>query len=293
VTWADAAPPPTIYNWGRGLTETTPGTIDLDIAGNGPLAIGGIFVINLATGLILGVNGALSLATATAAQLGGVTVPAGGGLLLTGSALSVFAATQAEAAAGTDTAKPITADVLQLGPDPRSLQTNAKTLVGAINEIAGILSTVTGLLTIVGTFDADADDVTPISGSPFNPGPLPPATAARVGFFVLVDTAGTPPAASNAPQVPMVVNDMVVCVEDLQNTGTYNWAHVGLGQVTMTAASVTLGAVPGLTAVNVQQGIEELQLNKLDGPLVIDNSLSGDGTAASPLGVVIVDGGTF
>jgi hypothetical protein len=251
LSWGAAAGPggPT-YNFRRGLTETA-GDVDLDIAGNAAGALGGVWIqpvaasgLDLAAGgelslavatagrkggvfvpdnngLVLGANGQLTLAIAQAGQLGGVSVPAGGGLQLTGSALSVFAANRAEVSAGTDNAKPITALMLQLGPDPATLPTTAKTLVGAITEIHGVLARVSGVLTIVGTYDAAADDVLPITGSPLQPGALPPASAARLGFFLIVDTAGT--GTGNAPPVAMVPGDMVVCVEDAGVAGTYRW----------------------------------------------------------------------
>ena len=296
LSWGPGGGNAPTYNFNIGLTETG-GVVDLLPAT--PTVIGGVFVgATAASGLILTpASGALALAVATPTQFGGVSVPAAGGLELFGAnGLRVFPATQAEATTGTDAFKPITATVLQLGPDPRTLQTTAKTLVGAINEIAGILSTVTGLLTIVGTFNAAgpvANEVTPITGSPLAPGPLPVANASRVGYFLLVDTPGTPGAGSNAPQVPMVVNDMIVCVEAPPASSTYSWAHVKLGQAVIAATNVTVTAIPGNPANNVQDALAFLQANKLNSPLNVDaNSLSGNGQA-TPLAVNVVDGGTF
>ncbi len=254
-----------------------------------------------AGGLVINAEGALSLGPGTGTVRGGCYVPVGDavdppGLRIdpTSGALRTFAATQAEATLGADNAKPITALVLQLGPAPATLPTNAKNLVGAITELYAMVQAATGQLTIVGTFDAAADFVSAITGSPHPDGvPLLPATQKRVGWFLLVDTAGTPPAGSNAPQVPMVPGDMVICVEDAAQANTYHWGHLALGQSQVTAANVVVTAIPGLTADNVQDALEELQVGKADRPLLIDNvSIIGDGQT-SDLAVDIVDGGTF
>jgi len=110
-------------------------------------------------------------------------------------------------------------------------------------------------------------------------------------MFLLVNTAGTPP--PPAPNVPMVVNDMIVVVENPIGSGTLAFAHVSLGQAVVAASNVTVTAIPGLVATNVQVALQQLQANKLEAPLYLDNSLQGDGSSGSPLGVAIVDGGTF
>jgi hypothetical protein len=209
----------------------------------------------------------------------------------TGAAIHTDPATQAEATTGTDTTRPITPAVLKLGADPATLITTAKSLVPAINEIATILSTVTGLLTLVGTYNATTGAVIPITGSPLTAGPLPIASATTVGYFLLVSVAGTAP--PPAPSVPMIVNDMLIGVEAPPGSGTSAWAHVSLGQAIVAAANVSVTAIPGMTSTNVQAALAELQTNKLDGPLIIDTSLTGNGTAGDPLGVLLVDGGTF
>ena len=226
------APVGKIYLFNRGLTETTTDNVDLDFAG------------------------------AAAANLGGVYVPATSGLRVAADGLiQTFPASQAEATAGTDAAKPITSNVLKLGADPASLVTIAKTIVPAINELVNVLTTAVGLLQMVGTMDATTGIVTPLTAGAVAAGPLPVATAAMSGWFVLVSVPGTPPA-GNVPSVPMAANDMVVCVEVMATPGTYAWAY----------------AKTGYTVVSVfTDGI----------------SITGDGTSTNPLTVSVVDGGTF
>jgi hypothetical protein len=282
------------------------GALSLFVAGTAATELGGIFVPPLAApgnGLTLAMGtGALSLAQATAAALGGVYVPANSGLTVSAAALAVDPATYAEAESGVNAIKPITSAVLRLGPvtpagGHPSLPTTNKTLLGSITELFNLIQAATGQLTIVGTFNADAststsvdDEVTPTTGSPLQAGPLPAANQARPGYFLIVDTAGTPEDPSNAPQVPMVLNDMIICVEDAGFPGTNHWSHVGIGQAQILASTVVVTPIAGLPGVtNVQAALEALEARRV---LVDDFSITGNG-GEDPLEVDIVDGGTF
>jgi hypothetical protein len=281
-----------------GLDLDATGQLRLARAGTAAAELGGIFV-NAGTGPGLTLDsatGQLSLATAgiAAANLGGVFVPLNGGLALTTGQLAIDPALAAHAYATTptDNARPITSTILQYGNDPANLTTTAKQIVPAINELQGIIARTAGVLVLVGTFNANTDNVTPITGSPLAAGPLPAPNAARAGYFLIVDTPGRPPA-GNAPDIDMERNDLIICVEVLTTPGTYDWAHVGVGSAQITASNVAVTAIPGVTATNVQTALEWLQDHKLEDPLEVDGvSIIGDGQA-TPLEVDVVDGGLF
>lgn len=78
-------------------------------------------------------------------------------------------------------------------------------------------------LAALSLFDAVSDEVTPVKGSLLAPGPLPTPTLALLGYTLRIAAAGTPPADSNAPQVPMETGDMLVCIE---SDGEYVWAII-------------------------------------------------------------------
>lgn len=80
------------------------------------------------------------------------------------------------------------------------------------------------LVTELSVFDAAADNVTPISGSPLSTGRLPPASAMLAGYTLQVETGGTPPAGSNAPQIPLEAGDLIKCVQLSAND--YAWVLV-------------------------------------------------------------------
>lgn len=283
------------YTWGIGLSEAL-GTVRLNVAGPTANDLGGVFVQGQATsGLVLQITGQLALAVAAAAQFGGVSVPANGGLALTGPALRVDPATIDDATDMTDAIRPITSAVLRLGGDPASdMLTQADNLVGAINEIIGLIGGISGGLHVVGTFNASTSEVTPVAGGPIS-GPIPAPDAAYAGFILIVNVAGTPGSPNVPPSTPMSVGDLLMCLEDMASAGDYNWNHIDLHGGTIAATNVTITAITGQPGVtHVQGSLQHLQTNKLTGPLLLhtDGSLVGNGQTV-PLQVDVVDGGTF
>jgi hypothetical protein len=236
---------------------------------------------------------ALSVVPATAGARGAVNVPAGSALTLTGSALGMAVAAGAAIAGGVENTLPITSAGLRLvmGADVAALQTTAKVVVPAINELNNAIAGLTGNLVFGGTYDVATDTVTP-SPNPINPippGALPPATAARRGWYVICTTGGAPVGGSNAPVPPggtYTRGDWIIC------DATPAWVPVQVGGAVLTAANVNITTIPPLTATNVQDALAQIVARSLT-EVATDGSLFGLGTVASPLSVDIVDGGTY
>jgi hypothetical protein len=234
---------------------------------------------------------ALSVVIATAGQRGAVNVPVGSALTLTGSALGMAVAAGPAIAAGVENTLPITSAGLRLvmGADVAALQTTAKVVVPAINELNNAIAGLTGNLVFGGTYDVAANIVTP-SPNPINPippGALPPATAARRGWYVICTTAG--PGSGNAPTPPSGTytrGDWIIC------DATPAWIPVEVGGAVLTASNVNITTIPPLTATNVQDALSQIYIASLQ-EVATDGSLFGLGTAASPLSVDIVDGGVY
>jgi hypothetical protein len=234
----------------------------------------------------------LSVIIATAALRGAVNVPAGSALTLVGSALGMAVASGAQIAAGADPIFPITSLGLRgpMGADVAALQTTAKTVVPAINELNNAIANLTGNLVFGGTYDVATNTVTP-SPNPINPipqGDLPPATAARRGWY-LICTSGGPPVGPVAPTPPSGTytrGDWLIC------DATPAWVVVEVGGAVLTASNVNITTIPPLTATNVQDALSQIVARSLI-EVATDGSLFGLGTAASPLSVDIVDGGSF
>jgi hypothetical protein len=259
-------------------------------------------------GLTISPDGGISLNPGTGTIRGGCYVPADvadpPGLRIDGGGgIRTLAATTAIAQTGDDNARPITSQVLQLGPDPGrvlpghpSLPTSNKTILGAISELHTMIQGATGQLTIVGTFDASSPtwEVMPITGSPHGAGSLQTASQQNLGWFLIVDTEGTPAGRTDIPSVLMREGDLIICVEDSAQANTYHWGHLAIGRGVITASNVVLTEIPTMPGIdNVQDAIEELEVKKAERPLLIDAvSLSGNGQTTD-LAVNIVDGGTF
>jgi hypothetical protein len=230
------------------------------LAGNGQLTLpaadaallGGVTVParTAAQGLQLAA-GVLTLPAGDATLLGGVTVPAGTALTVTGGALGMSVATPADATAGTNNTLPITSSVLQLGAPPGTgLTTNARTLVPAINELKSAVDALTGNLIFGGLYNASTNVLTPTQapGNPFGNAPiqLPAATAAMVGYYLIVNQPGTvttppPPTGSYAQGDWLVVEPSPA------------WVHITLGVTAVEVDGVSIigdGLTP-LTALEV------------------------------------------
>lgn len=271
MTWSTPAAG-TTYVWGVGLDETTPGTIDLEPAT--AAAIGGVSVAarGAAQGLALTAAGALSLVQATDALMGGVV-------------LALNADMDIAAPGATAGVTPANVRAL-IGAPVSTLATAAKTVVPAINELAAL---VTGHLQFAGSYDVVADEVDPVGAGPN--GPLPAASAAFNGKFVICTTAGT--GTGNAAGLGnLAVEDWIICGEVPTAPGTYALHKLSVGSTAVTAENVAITAIAGITATDVQGALEELQASKLEAVEVLP-SITGDGTTADPLDVAIVDGGAF
>jgi hypothetical protein len=211
--------------------------------------------------------------------------------------LGLDTASDAQIAAGTNDVFPIDSAGLrsQMGDDADNLDTTAKTVVPAINELVGDLDTISqqiaalaGALRFVGNYDADESEVVTADAGTLTVGAnLPAAAPANEGWFVIVTVAGTPTAP--APTVAMQTGDWIV------STGTA-WIHVPLYHTAITAANVGVTAIDSAGWGNVQvalQGLFNLVSNALSTVAVDDVSIVGDGTSTDPLEVAVVDGGTY
>lgn len=176
-----------------------------------------------------------------------------------GSPITVTPATNPQIATGTDNVHPITPAGLrtQLGEDAADLDTTAKTVVPAINELNGDITTlggqiqaISGALRFVGNFDADESEVTTaVAGTVVSGQNLPAPATANEGWYVIVVEAGTPSAP--APTVPMQAGDWIV------STGS-QWVHIPLYHTATTAANVGITQIDAQSWTNVQQALEGL-----------------------------------
>jgi hypothetical protein len=213
--------------------------------------------------------------------------------------LTVATTAQIEADPATNNTNPITPQGLrtQLGLPVDDLETTAQTVVPAINELVGDITTlqqqlaaVAGALRFVGNFDAAANEVTSADTGTLTVGqPLPAASGTNQGWFVIVTDTGsvTLPGAGSA--TAMEAGDWIV------STGTA-WIHVPLYHVAMTAANIGITAVDSQSWTNVQaalQGIFTMLGDALTEVEVDGVSIIGDGTTSDPLEVAVVDGGTY
>lgn len=82
---------------------------------------------------------------------------------------------------------------------------------------------------------------------------LPAADTASTRYYLVVSKSGTP-SGGNAPNVAMVAGDLIL------STGTA-WQYVGASSSTA-ASSISITAIPNITATNVQGALAELQTEK-------------------------------
>jgi hypothetical protein len=257
-----------------------------DGAGNlrfGPQTVagGGIVAVNHdATMTGNGDDIELSVIIATAALRGAVNVPAGTALTLTGSALGMTVAAGAVITAGADDIFPVTSLGLrgQMGADRLALTTAAQTIVPAINELNAAILALSGVMVLVGGYNATTNQVIPGSGGELPAAALPAASPANAGYYLIVTVAGT--GTGNAPNVPMTVGSWIV------SNGTA-WTLVDVSQPPVTASGV--GVAPPVNGQgNVQDALESLAQGVLT-----DVSLTGRGIVGDLLSVALVDGGTY
>lgn len=103
---------------------------------------------------------------------------------------------------------------------------------------------------------SDSTKFTTGSGITPNPGVLPPASTAFLGFYTIVIAAGQPPAGSNIPAGDYAMHDWIVC------DGT-TWQRLDVGATASTAS--TTAVVP---AINGMDDVQEV-LEHLDGALPV------------------------
>ncbi len=241
---------------------------ELTITGTGdtaaPITLRGAAIFNAAGSGLNFAAGVTNVLQATQAVFGGAAM-----------------ATDAEIITGTDDTLIITPRGLrtQNGLDAAALTTVAKTIVPAINEVWTHLLTISGIMILVGSYDAAADMVSPGTGGFIVAGPLPAASAANNGHYLIVNNSGT--GTGNAPAVPMINGDW------LYSDGTA-WNQLSIAQPLQDASNVAV-VPPVLGANNVQDALEALAIQTV---LVDGISIVGDGIATM-LEVAVVDGGTW
>jgi len=200
---------------------------------------------------------------------------------LTATPLNLTVATAAEVTAGSDDLHPVTSLRLRglNGADVATLHTTIKTIVPAINEVYDDLKALESPLQLTGTYNASTHQVHPTVGPPTA---LPAAHFTNKGHVYIVDVAGT--GAPPAPVVAMSVGDWLF-------SDGVAWHHLDMHMPATTASAVSVSAITGMTATNVQGALAELFAGI--GIHVNPATISGTGTAASPLNVIGVDDGTY
>jgi hypothetical protein len=217
--------------------------------------------------------------------------------------LELVCATNTEVRDGVSTpvAKAICSAGLQtVTGDLDDLDTGAQaTLVDAINETLERIVAMTGAIILVGTFNATTGQIDPGFNSPAGPTgtpvAIPVAGSANQGWYAIVSTAGAGGSA-NVPATPggYAVGDWVL------SSGTA-WLHFQMNLGVINAGNVTINSFTydstTITVTNVQDAIEELYSGTtLAGMVAVETdgtSILGDGLAATPLYVNVIDGGTF
>jgi hypothetical protein len=282
-----------------------------DIAGVKTIIAGGGITTPVGQLLVTGAPAANSYLRASAAFAGGGlefgTLPAGGLLTVSveppitgdgtaGDPLEIEMADNTQVDTGTDTVFPISsAQLRRLTGDVATLSTTATTITGAINELNQMIAAMTGAIFLVGTWDADADDITPGLNSPATAGALPAAAAGNQGWYLIIDTPGTV-AAGNAPPGDYALGDWL-----LSNGVT--WLHFQMNLGLIDAGNVAFTPTPPFVSINIQSAINELitMITAASNNIHVDGTsitgLTGSAgagtTAANALTVDIVDGGTF
>jgi hypothetical protein len=200
---------------------------------------------------------------------------------LTATPLTLTVATAAEVTAGTDDLHPVTALRVRglTGADVATLHTTIKTIVPAINEVYDEIKALESPLQLMGTYNASTHQIHPTVGVP---AALPAAHLTNKGHVFIVDTAGT--GAAPAPVVAMSVSDWLF-------SDGVTWHHLAMHLPATTAAAVSVAAITGMTATNVQGALAEVFAGL---PVHVNTAtLSGNGTTATPLNVIGVDDGTY
>lgn len=293
---------------GVGVHPLVSSSRQVELTGNQTITGEKTFSVGAAGSLHVtgGTNGQM-ITTNGAGVLAFTTVPGGAGTVAveandpitgdgtTGDPLEVTMATNAQIITGTDTTFPIDSAGLrsQLGAaaNATNLGTTASTVVPAIHELAGKITTLVGAIIVVGQYQATAHTVTGVR-PPAAPGladgaALPAAADSNRGWLFVVSQAGT--AIAPAPVVSMAVGDWVV------SNGT-DWVHLSMGLTSIAAGNVSITTLDSQPWINVQtalQGIFTLVNTKLTTVEVDDVSITGTGVVGDELEVALVDAGTY
>jgi hypothetical protein len=256
------------------------------ISGDKTIAIANLHVTGGVNGDVISTNGSGTLSFVAQPPASVVANAPLSGNGLTATPLGVTLATAIQVTTGTDHVNPITSLRLreQMGEDRLELDTTAKHVVPAINELYGLVTELHSFLEFVGTYNAATNVVTPNQpGHAIGTGPLPAAGPSNHGWVVIVTTAGT--GTGNAPHVPIDVGDWLI------SSGS-EWVLLDMNFHSVTASMVGVTAIPGLDASNVQAALAELLELGTVGVLVDGESITGTGKTGSPL-VAVLDDGTY
>ena len=240
------------------------------------------------------------VAWAAAPSTAVIHTPATSGLTgdgTSGDPLAVAFADATETRTGTELYKAVTPAALRaLTGDPANLPgaPTVTTIIGGMQHLETMITALQGAITLQGTWNADDDEITPSATSTIDPDdPLPPAATGNLGWYLIVDTAGTIAAGHNAPAGVYAVGDWI-----LSNGSA--WLHFAMNFGVIAAVNVTFApSTSGMTSSNVNAAILELHTALTTGDLTqtlhVDGvSITGDGkTAGTALAVDVIDGGTF
>lgn len=220
----------------------------------------------------------------------------GDGTSVVGQELRINPANALQVTTGTDNVQAITSlrlrEVTGALTDLDVTPTARGTLVEAINDLSQAIGTLQSGITIVGTFNAATNIVTPYTGSPIAPGPLPsPGTGAGQapqGWVLKVVVSGNGGPSPPAPGVPLVTGDELMS----PGTGTM-WDHTPLGAAPVVASGVAISTITGMAGVTTVQGaLEHLHTNKISSLNLDTDIFLGDGVS-TPLTIERIDGGTY
>jgi hypothetical protein len=193
----------------------------------------------------------LGVVEATAVQQGAVHVPNISCLTIApDGALGVTVANAAQIVNATNNVHPVTSLRLRdvTGADVATLNTTAKTIVPAINELVQLIA---GSQQVIGAFNATTGQARFTVASGYPNGLLPAATTVAAGKYVIVEVAGTPTVGPLETRVQAEVGDWWLSDNNL-------WNLLNVGTQAILAANV--GLIPNVYGQdNVQDALEFIE----------------------------------
>lgn len=170
-----------------------------------------------------------------------------------------------------------------------NLQTSDKSsVVNAINEQETRLDLLANSLIYGGTYDASTNLVLSVTQAGTDAGLVPnnplPTGAATTNVFVIVSVAGT-----GAPPAPVIYLDSG---NWLVSNGT-SWDYLQLGIPATVASLVAYTPTGNISATNVQDALDELDLEKVPDTrqVIAGNGLSGGGNLSSDVTLSLPNSG--